>query len=139
MVTLNLVYAELPYCEYITERGGLCAYITAFWSMPFSKFSYDFIHIAWLFHMYSGWALVEKLMEINRILRPGGYLWWEGGFSYAQRDSVKEWARSLGYELVMEESVDVFDGTMFHQEKHQCDFTAVFRKPSRGKIECKQG
>ena len=136
-VVLNLVYAELPYCEYITERGGLCAYITAFWSMPFAKFSFDFVHIAWLFHMYSGYGLIEKLMEVHRVLRPGGYLWWEGGFSYAQRDSVKDWATSLGYALVWEESKDAFDGTMFGSEKHQCDYIAVFRKASKGRIECK--
>ena len=136
IVTLNLVYAELPYCEYITERGGLCAHITAFYSMPFAKFSYDLIHIAWLFHMFSNENLISKLMEINRVLRPGGYLWWEGGFSYKQRDDVKEWAVSLGYALVWEESIDRFDKTMFNAEPHQCDFTAVFRKPSRGVVQC---
>ena len=139
IVTLNLVYAELPYCEYITERGGLCAHITAFYSMPFAKFSYDFIHIAWLFHMFSGGDLIGKLMEINRVLRPGGYLWWEGGFSYRQRDDVKAWAASLGYVVVWDESVDRFDKTMFNNEPHQCDYTAVFRKPSRGVVQCGGG
>ena len=136
IVTLNLVYAELPYCEYITERGGLCAHITAFWSMPFAKFSYDLVHIAWLFHMYSGSSLMDKLMEVNRVLRPGGYLWWEGGFSYKQRDDVKAWAASLGYVIVWDESVDRYDKTMFGNEPHQCDYTAVFRKPSRGIVQC---
>ena len=136
VVTLNLVYAELPYCEYITERGGLCAHITAFYSMPFAKFSFDLIHIAWLFHMFNGANLIEKLMEVHRVLRPGGYLWWEGGFSYAQRDDVKGWASALGYAVVWEESVDRFDKTMFGSEPHQCDFTAVFRKPSRGVVSC---
>ena len=136
ILTLNLVYAELPYCEYITERGGLCAHITAFYSMPFAKFSFDLIHIAWLFHMFNGANLIEKLMEVHRVLRPGGYLWWEGGFSYAQRDDVKGWAAALGYVVVWEESVDRFDKTMFGSEPHQCDFTAVFRKASRGVVQC---
>ena len=138
IVTLSLVYAELPYCEYITERGGLCAHITAFYSMPFAKFSFDLIHIAWLFHMFNGANLIDKLMEVNRVLRPGGYLWWEGGFSYKQRDDVKGWAAALGYEVVWEESVDRFDKTMFGSEPHQCDFTAVFRKPSRGVVQCRE-
>ena len=135
---LNLVYAELPYCEYITERGGLCAYITAFASFPFSKFSFDFVHIAWLFHMFSGANLVTHLMEVHRVIRPGGYLWWEGGFSYAQRETVRDWSVALGYAVLWEESVDSKDGTMFGKEKHQCDWTVVFRKASRPNIDCSE-
>lgn len=125
------MYAELPYCEYIYDRGGLCAYISAFHSFPFPKFSYDLIHIAWLFHMYSGQSLVKHLLEVDRILRPGGFLWWEGGFSNSQKATVYEWADSVGYSILYEESEERMDGTKWGTQIHECDITVVFIKSSR--------
>ena len=131
VTVLSLAYAEYPYCEYMSERGTLCAYINAFWSMPFPKFAFDFVHAAWLFHMYSQGPLVDKLMELNRIIRPGGYLWWEGGFSLQQRDTVIEWASALGYALIYDDQVQKETATKFGALPHQLDWTAIFIKPTK--------
>jgi len=39
--TVSTVFADWPYCEYITERGGLCMLLDAMIAFPFAKFSYD--------------------------------------------------------------------------------------------------
>ena len=72
---VSTVFADWPYCEYITERGNLCMYVDAMEAMPFAKFSYDVIHSSWVFHALLNQQLTHTFLEQNRILRPGGYMW----------------------------------------------------------------
>jgi hypothetical protein len=69
---VSTVFADWPYCEYITERGNLCMYLDAMEAMPFAKFSYDILHSSWVFHALLNHQLVHTFLEQNRILRPGG-------------------------------------------------------------------
>ncbi len=48
--TVSTVFADWPYCEYITERGGLCMLLDAMIAFPFAKFSYDVVHSSWIFY-----------------------------------------------------------------------------------------
>ncbi len=48
--TVSTVFADWPYCEYITERGGLWVLLDAMIAFPFVQFSYDVVHSSWIFH-----------------------------------------------------------------------------------------
>ncbi|CAF4975445.1 unnamed protein product, partial [Rotaria socialis] len=89
VTVLNTAFPDFPYCEYITERGGLCAFLDGEKVLPFAKFSFDVIHHSWVYHSLTPARWREVLLEQNRILRPGGYLWISDGLSYAQLKTIK--------------------------------------------------
>jgi len=95
--TVSTVFADWPYCEYITERGGLCVLLDSMIAFPFAKFSYDAIHTSWIYHGVYPKDLFQVFQEQNRILRPGGYLWWVGGWSREQMKALAGYAAALGY------------------------------------------
>ena len=92
---VSTVFADWPYCEYITERGQVCMYVDAMEAMPFAKFSYDVVHSSWVFHALFSHQLRAAYLEQNRILRPGGYMsffyldWWDI-FSALRNKSKRE-------------------------------------------------
>lgn len=57
----------------------------------------DVVHTSWIFHGVYPSDLFEVFQEQNRILRPGGYLWWVGGWSLQQMEALQGYARALGY------------------------------------------
>ncbi len=61
--TVSTVFAYWPYCEYITERGGLCMLLDAMIAFPFAKFSYDVAHSSWIFH-----GTVDRTEDLFRFL-----------------------------------------------------------------------
>jgi len=64
---LATIFPDWPYCEYITERGGLCILVDVMEAMPFAKFSFDLIHISWVYHGQQPKELIEMFLEIHRI------------------------------------------------------------------------
>ena len=68
--------------------------MTAF---PFAKFSYDAVHSSWIFHGMYPKDLFKVFHEQNRVLRPGGYMWWVGGWSREQMAAINSYAKALGY------------------------------------------
>ena len=98
---VSTVFADWPYCEYITERGNLCMYLDAMEAMPFAKFSYDVLHSSWVFHALYPNQLVHTFLEQNRILRPGGYMWLNGGWSQEQVATIEDlFLNQLGYTAI---------------------------------------
>ena len=95
--TVSTVFADWPYCEYITERGGLCMLLDSMTAFPFAKFSYDAVHSSWIFHGVYPKDLFKVFHEQNRVLRPGGYMWWVGGWSREQMAAIQSYAKALGY------------------------------------------
>ncbi|CAF4661990.1 unnamed protein product [Rotaria socialis] len=106
VTVLNTALPDFPYCEYITERGGLCAFLDGETVLPFAKFSFDAIHHSWVYHSLTPARWREVLLEQNRILRPGGYLWISDGLSYAQLKTIKYLLlHQLGYKVLYEDEI----------------------------------
>lgn len=101
--TVSTVFADWPYCEYISERGNICMFIDAMEAMPFAKFTYDVVHASWVFHALYENQLRTTYLEQNRILRPGGYMWIKGGWSFSQVKTLEELLiEQLGYKVMWE-------------------------------------
>ena len=101
---LSTVFADWPYCEYITERGGLCMLVDVMEPMPFAKFTFDVIHVSWVFHGQQPEELIVMFNEINRIIRPGGYLWMRGGWSKRQVAAMQQLlGDKFGYSVLVQE------------------------------------
>jgi hypothetical protein len=74
--------------------------------------------------------------EINRVIRPGGYLWLRGGWSYEQLDFLNEFLPMLGYGALhysqtakpKEVSAKVFFGPQ-QTLAYQVDSTSIWLKP----------
>jgi len=140
--TLSTVFADWPYCEYITERGQPCILVDTMESMPFAKFSFDVVHVSWVYHGQSVDELRVMLHEINRVVRPGGYLWLRGGWSRAQNDFINAFlAGTLGYgALHYEEQAkppEVTARVFFDKAgtlPYQVDSTSVWLKPIDKKV-----
>lgn len=95
--TISVIFPDWPYCEYITERGGLCVLVDAMEAMPFARGAFDVIHISWVYHGQHPHELIAMFMEIDRLVRPGGYVWQRGGFSMQQVYAMKHLFKLLGY------------------------------------------
>ena len=101
VTVISTIRPEFPYCEYITERGGLCILLDSTRPMPFAKFSFDVIHHAWIYHSLPPAQWRTILLEQNRMLRPGGYLWIQDGSSNAVLDTIKYLlVEQLGYTVL---------------------------------------
>jgi SAM-dependent methyltransferase len=132
--TIASAFPDWPYCEYITERGELCVYIDVMEAMPFASNSFDVLHTSWVYHGQQPNELLEMYLELNRILRPGGYLWMRGGWSNVQVDALRHLFKQLGYTLlnehvsmkpeVLSKRVSFGDNLPYH-----LDWTAIFVKP----------
>ena len=99
---MSVIFPDWPYCEYITERGGLCVLVDAMEAMPFAHRSFDAVHVSWVYHGQQPDELMAMFTEIDRIIRPGGYLWQRGGWSMRQVTAQKALMQSLGYTLLYE-------------------------------------
>jgi len=139
--SISTVFADWPYCEYITERGGLCVLLDAMIAFPFSKFSFDVVHSSWVFHGMYPKDLFSVFQEQNRILRPGGYLWWVGGWSREQMAALQSYASALGYKELYSNVKPVVNadkpgawrfGTL-KDIPYQVDWTVVWVKPMKAK------
>ena len=66
-------------------------------AMPFAHWSFDVVHISWVYHGQQPHELVQMYTEIDRIVRPGGYIWQRGGWSFRQITAMKALFDALGY------------------------------------------
>ena len=99
---MSIIFPDWPYCEYITERGGLCVLVDVMEAMPFAHWSFDAVHISWVYHGQQPHELTQMYTEIDRIVRPGGYVWQRGGWSWSQIKAQKALFDALGYTLLHE-------------------------------------
>jgi hypothetical protein len=123
-----------PYCEYITERGNLCMYIDAMEAMPFAKFSYDVLHSSWVFHALLNSQLRHTFLEQNRILRPGGYMWLNGGWSNSQVATMEHlFIDELGYKAIYSHKKPVAKpgATSFDTIPFELEWEVILVKPIR--------
>ena len=115
------------------ERGGLCQYLDAMEPMPFAKFSFDVVHSGWVFHACTVPQLVQSFLEQHRIVRPGGYLWVNGGWSNAQVAAMEELlVTQLGYVKLYESRVkhDESDGWKFEEDTpFQLEWHVILQRP----------
>ncbi|CAF4393957.1 unnamed protein product, partial [Rotaria magnacalcarata] len=140
VTVLNTALPDFPYCEYITERGGLCAFLDGETVLPFAKFSFDAIHHSWVYHGATPARWREVLLEQNRILRPGGYLWIRDGLSYAQLKTIKYLLlHQLGYKVLFEneikrKSITVYFASNPYEKCHKKEYKRLIeeRKSSLG-------
>lgn len=134
--TLSTVFADWPYCEYITERGGLCILMDVMDAMPAAKFSFDVVHISWVYHGQTPDELRVMFHEMNRVLRPGGYLWMRGGWSIEQFDFFQQFFQTLGYQTlhsdVQKKPKEITEKIFFgsnHTLAYALDWSAILVKP----------
>ena len=134
VIVFNTASPEFPYCEYITERGGLCALLDGRKVLPFVKYSFDVIHHSLTFHSSTPVQYRTILLDQDRVLRPGGYLWIFDGFSYAQLRTIKYLLiDQLGYTILYERELKRTSKTenKFGIIPHQVNWHAILIKPSR--------
>ena len=137
--TLSTVFADWPYCEYITERGGLCMLVDVMEPMPFAKFTFDVVHISWVFHGQQPEELIVMFNEINRVIRPGGYLWMRGGWSRRQVTTMQALLGGrFGYEMLVTEEQgikpEVAAKNAFGEKKdlpYELNWNVIMVKPIR--------
>ena len=140
---LATVFADWPYCEYITERGGLCMLVDVMEPMPFAKFTFDVLHVSWVFHGQQPDELLVMFSEINRVIRPGGYLWMRGGWSRRQVQSMQQLlVDKLGYTVLVQEEKkkpsEVTARMSFGKElPYELDWSVILVKPISAQL--KQG
>lgn len=133
VTVINTAFPDFPYCEYITERGGLCALIDSTRVMPFAKFSFDVIHHAWVFHSSTPDEWINILLEQNRLIRPGGYLWINDGFSYTVLKTIKFLlTKQLGYTYLYkyEEKKPSELNVTFGSIPYEVSWEAILVKPT---------
>ncbi len=110
-------------------------------SLPFAKFSYDVVHISWVYHGQAVDELRLMFHEINRITRPGGYLWMRGGHSKEQVEYLTRLlVHQLGYTILYEQIVDkppqISSTIFFGPNKtipYQVDWNVILLKPMHAK------
>jgi len=111
-------------------------YVDAMEPMPFAKFSYDIVHSSWVFHALFNDQLRQAFLEQNRILRPGGYMWINGGWSYEQVKTLENLLiTQLGYKKLWENKRPVTSKTKFDTVHYELDWEAILLKPI--KAQCK--
>lgn len=137
--SINTAFPDWPYCEYITERGSHCILIDVMESLPFSQRSFDLLHVSWVYHGQYPNELYKMFHELNRVLRPGGFLWMRGGWSTIQVEALKDvLINQLGYTILKEKvsikpeqvSSRIFFGAN-NTLPYQQDWTVVLLKPIR--------
>jgi len=139
---VSTVFADWPYCEYISERGQICMYVDAMEPMPFAKFSYDVVHSSWVFHALFPNQLRVAYLEQNRLLRPGGYMWIYGGWSFEQVDAILHLlVDQLGYKVLHEHRMIVDTKKIkaaFDDIPFELEWTAILLKPVRAGEGCER-
>ena len=134
VIVLNTVRPEFPYCEYISERGGLCMLFDARRPMPFAKFTFDAIHHSWVYHGLSPRQWRTILLEHNRLLRPGGYLWMQDGSSRAVYETIKFLCiEQLGYRILYAVDQPRVSRTVtsFGSDPFEINWNIILMKPHR--------
>lgn len=135
--TLSTIFADWPYCEYITERGGHCILLDVMESLPFAKFSYDVVHLSWVYHGQDVDELRLMYHELNRVIRPGGYLWMRGGWSKKQVEFLTRLlTQQFGYKILYEETnlkpAAISQSVFFGSHKtlpYEVDWIVILLKP----------
>ncbi|MFS7947306.1 putative sterol 24-C-methyltransferase [Helianthus anomalus] len=125
----------------ITLERGLPAIVGSFASkqLPFPSLSFDMIHTAW-----DGVQWDKKdgiyLIEVDRVLRPGGYFVWTSAFANIP-DSVRDKENLKRWDFVRNTAKDLCWDLLSQQDK-----TVVWKKPSnkdcyasRKHVICKEG
>ncbi|KAI7744476.1 hypothetical protein M8C21_004993 [Ambrosia artemisiifolia] len=129
----------------IALERGLPAIVASFASkqLPFPSLSFDMIHSAW-----DGVEWDKKdgiyLIEVDRVLRPGGYFVWTSPFANIP-DSVRDKENLKRWDFVRSIAKDLCWDLLSQQDK-----TVVWRKPSKkdcyasrkhgsGPLICKEG
>ncbi|CAF1454078.1 unnamed protein product [Rotaria magnacalcarata] len=140
VTVLNTALPDFPYCEYITERGGLCAFLDGEKVLPFAKFSFDVVHHSWVYHGLTPARWRDVLLEQNRILRPGGYLWISDGLSYAQLETIKYLLlHQLGYKILYEDEIKRESITVnFGLNPYEVTWESILVKPNTLKNDLSQ-
>ena len=136
VLVINLVRPEFPYCEFITERGGLCMLLDSFRAMPFAKFSFDVVHHSWVYHSSTPAEWRTVLLEQNRLVRPGGYLWIKDGFSMAVLATIKFiLIEQLGYRVLFEDTrrQHLLEPVSFGPIPYEVEWISILVKPNRVK------
>ena len=134
VTVINTIQPEFPYCEYITERGGLCMLLDSLRAMPFAKFSFDVIHHSWVYHSLPPAKWRTVLLEQNRLLRPGGYLWIQDGSSNAVLQTIKYLlVEQLGYRVLYkkEDLLPLPATVFFGSEPFESEWCFILVKPNR--------
>ena len=134
VTVINTVRPEFPYCEYITERGGLCILLDSVQAMPFAKFSFDVVHHSWVYHSLTPAQWRTVVLEQNRLLRPGGYLWMQDGSSNAVVETIKYvLVEQLGYKVLYkrENKIPLPTTTYFGADPFESEWCFIFVKPNR--------
>ena len=131
VTVVNTAYVDFPYYEYITERGGLCVLLEGEKIMPFAKQSFDVIHHRWVFHSVEPDRFRDIVIDQNRILRPGGYLWICDGLSNAQYETIRYLLlEQLGYKIIFEEKKKRRSITAhFKSNPYEVDWHVILIKP----------
>lgn len=129
--SLSTVRPEWPYCEYMAERGNLCMISDSSKVLPFAKHTFDVVHISWVFHSETPAQLQEILMEIHRVLRPGGYFWFKDGISEGQKEAIENLMDTLGYKSLYSESRPYTGPAVtFSGNQYEMDYHSIWEKPS---------
>jgi len=134
ITTVASAFADWPYCEYMTERGELCLLVDVMEAMPFAQRSFDLIHVSWVYHGQTPMELWDFVHEVDRVLRPGGYLYLRGGWSNSQIIAQRSMYANLGYtvlyEQVSQKPSEVTDKVSFGPDlPYNADWTAILLKP----------
>jgi hypothetical protein len=128
--SLSVAYPDWPYCEYITERGGLCMNLDAKRPLPFAKHSFDLIHAAWLYHSFSPEPLQSLMLDVNRMpyAAPGRLL------VHRRRHvagAVRSTFSAFGYQpLFLAEKPLRSDVFISRNNKLEIHFFLIYLKPS---------
>lgn len=134
VLVLNTIRPEFPYCEFITERGGLCLLLDSNRPMPFAKFSFDVVHHSWVYHGNDPASWRSVLLEQNRLLRPGGYLWIRDGFSKAVLHTIRYLlVEQLGYRILYQEEKPQLSPpkVFFGRIPFEVEWAGILVKPNR--------
>ena len=138
ITVINTIQPEFPYCEYITERSGLCVLLEPLRPMPIAKFSFDVVHHSWVYHALFPTQWRSVLLQQNRLLRPGGYLWIQDGSSTAVFETIKYLlVEQMGYRI-LHKWENILRGAVtmyFGLEPFETEWTFIFVKPNRLKVE----
>jgi hypothetical protein len=126
---LAVAFSDWPYCEYITERGGLCMNLAAKRPLPFAKHSFDLIHSAWLYHSFSLEPLRSLMLDVNRMPYAAS-----GRLLVHQRrhaaGAVRSMFSAFGYQpLFLAEKPLRSDVFISRNNKLEFHFFAIYLKP----------
>jgi hypothetical protein len=130
-----ILYLLLLRCAFLCFALVLCVLPLRGVQMPFAKFTFDVIHISWVYHGKQPRELLTMFLEIHRILRPGGYIWMRGGWAHAQVTLLQNLlAKLLGYKIlyshIQEKPKMITESISFGENlPYQSDWWVIAVKP----------